>query len=47
MADLAGLSTRGRLEYAPSSGHNIHIEDAELVVRAIRECLTMPARADR
>ncbi|HEY2854358.1 MAG TPA: alpha/beta hydrolase [Gemmatimonadaceae bacterium] len=47
MADLATLSTRGRLEYAPASGHNIHIEDAELVARAIRECLTMPAKVDR
>ena len=47
MTDLAALSTRGRLEYARSSGHNIHIEEPELVVRAIRECLPMPARPDR
>jgi len=37
MADLAALSTQGRLEYAPHSGHNIHLEDPALVVRAIRE----------
>ena len=36
MADLAALSTGGRLEYARASGHNIHIEEPELVVRAIR-----------
>jgi pimeloyl-ACP methyl ester carboxylesterase len=36
MADLAALSTRGRLEYARASGHNIHIEEPELVVRAIK-----------
>jgi pimeloyl-ACP methyl ester carboxylesterase len=47
MADLAALSTRGRLEYAQASGHNIHIEEPELVVRAIRECLTIPAKVDR
>jgi pimeloyl-ACP methyl ester carboxylesterase len=37
MTDLAALSTRGRLEYARASGHNIHIEEPDLVVRAIRE----------
>jgi len=44
MADLAALSTRGRLEYAPASGHNIHIEEPELVVRAIKECLSARSR---
>jgi pimeloyl-ACP methyl ester carboxylesterase len=38
--DLAGLSTRGQLVYAPHSGHNIHIEDPDLVVRAIRDVVT-------
>ena len=47
MADLAALSRRGRLEYAQASGHNIHIEDPELVVRAIRECLRMSTGSDR
>ena len=47
MADLAALSTRGRLEYAQASGHNIHIEEPELVVHAIRECLPRAARSDR
>jgi pimeloyl-ACP methyl ester carboxylesterase len=36
MADLAALSRRGKLIYAPKSGHNIHLEDPDLVVRAIR-----------
>jgi pimeloyl-ACP methyl ester carboxylesterase len=45
MADLASLSTRGRLEYARASGHNIHIEDPELVVRAIQE-LSADRQAD-
>ncbi len=35
-ADLAALSTRGRVIYAEHSGHNIHVEDPALVVRAIR-----------
>lgn len=47
MADLATLSTRGRLEYAQASGHNIHIEEPGLVLRAIRECLPTAARSDR
>ena len=38
--DLASLSTRGQLVYAPHSGHNIHIEDPDLVVRAIRDVVT-------
>lgn len=36
MADLAALSSRGQLIYAKSAGHNIHLEDPELVVAAIR-----------
>jgi pimeloyl-ACP methyl ester carboxylesterase len=40
MADLAALSHHGRLIYAPHSGHNIHLEDPDLVVRAIQSVLT-------
>ena len=36
-ADLAKLSTRGQLIFAPQSGHNIHIEDPGLVIRSIQE----------
>jgi pimeloyl-ACP methyl ester carboxylesterase len=38
--DLSRLSTRGQLVYAPHSGHNIHIEDPDLVVQAIRDVVT-------
>ena len=33
--DLAVLSTRGRHVVAPRSGHNVHVEDPDLVVREI------------
>lgn len=36
-ADLARLSHRGKLIFAANSGHNIHLEDPGLVIRAIRE----------
>jgi pimeloyl-ACP methyl ester carboxylesterase len=36
-ADLALLSTRGRLVFAKNAGHNLHLEDPQLVVNAIRE----------
>jgi pimeloyl-ACP methyl ester carboxylesterase len=36
-ADLARLSRNGKVVYAPNSGHNIHLEDPELVIRSIRE----------
>jgi len=36
-ADLALLSSNGKLVVAPNSGHNIHLEDPELVIRAIRD----------
>ncbi len=36
-ADLAALSSRGRLVVAPHAGHNIHLEDPQLVVSAIRQ----------
>ncbi len=35
-ADLAALSSDGRLVFANASGHNIHIEDPALVIRSIR-----------
>jgi pimeloyl-ACP methyl ester carboxylesterase len=38
--DLSRLSTRGQLTYAPRSGHNIHLEDPDLVVRAIHDVVT-------
>jgi pimeloyl-ACP methyl ester carboxylesterase len=41
-ADLARLSTRGELRFAPNAGHNIHLEDPEFVARAI---LDVVARA--
>ena len=40
-ADLARLSTRGQLIFAKHSGHNIHVEDPDLVVRAIRRVVTV------
>lgn len=42
MSDLAILSTKGKLIYAKHSGHNIHIEDPNLVVAAI--CRVLRAR---
>jgi pimeloyl-ACP methyl ester carboxylesterase len=44
MADLAALSTRGRLIFATASGHNIHLEQPELVVTAIREVVRSSRR---
>jgi pimeloyl-ACP methyl ester carboxylesterase len=38
-ADLAALSKRGRHVVAPNSGHNLHLEDPELVVREIRRVI--------
>ena len=43
-ADLAALSSHGRLVFAPSSGHNIHIEDPELVIRSIHEIVRSTSR---
>jgi pimeloyl-ACP methyl ester carboxylesterase len=34
-ADLARLSRRGTLRFAPNAGHNIHLEDPAFVARAI------------
>ena len=36
-SDLAALSSNGQLRYAAHSGHNIHLEDPDFVVAAIRE----------
>ena len=36
-ADLAKLSHKGTLVFAPHSGHNIHVEDPELVIESIRK----------
>ncbi len=39
-ADLAALSSRGRVRFAPQSGHNIHLEDPAFVVAAIHELVS-------
>ncbi len=36
-ADLARLSHNGKLVFAANSGHNIHLEDPDLVINSIRE----------
>ena len=36
-ADLAGLSSRGTLRFAPDAGHNIHLEDPAFTVQAIHD----------
>jgi pimeloyl-ACP methyl ester carboxylesterase len=43
-ADLARLSRRGKLTFAANSGHNIHLEDPDLVVRSIREVIEVSRR---
>jgi pimeloyl-ACP methyl ester carboxylesterase len=43
-ADLARLSSKGKLIYAANAGHNIHLEDPELVIRSIREVLLSTRR---
>ena len=40
-ADLARLSRKGRLIFAANSGHNIHLEDPELVIRSIRQVVAL------
>jgi len=42
--DLAALSTTGHVVFAKASGHNIHIEDPDLVVSSIRQVLTAVRR---
>ena len=38
--DLAALSRRGTLVFAPNSGHNIHVEDLALVIQSILQVVT-------
>jgi pimeloyl-ACP methyl ester carboxylesterase len=38
-ADLAALSRRGTLQYVSQSGHNIHLEQPDVVIAAIRELI--------
>lgn len=40
-ADLARLSTRGQRIVAAHSGHNIHIEEPDLVVRAVQRVIAL------
>jgi pimeloyl-ACP methyl ester carboxylesterase len=44
--DLARLSRKGKLIFAERSGHNIHLEDPDLVIRSVRE-VVYRARAPR
>ena len=44
--DLAALSTRGKLVFAKRSGHNIHLEDPELVIGSILD-IVQTARHQR
>jgi pimeloyl-ACP methyl ester carboxylesterase len=46
-ADLARLSTNSKLIRAPSSGHNIHIDNPQLVARAIEEVLDAVSKGTR
>jgi pimeloyl-ACP methyl ester carboxylesterase len=46
-ADLAGLSTNSKLIRDPSSGHNIHIDNPQLVARAIEEVLDAVSKGTR
>jgi len=39
-ADLARLSRKGKLIFAPHAGHNIHLEDPDLVIRSIHELVS-------
>ena len=44
-ADLAALSTKGRQIVASAgTGHHIHIDEPQLVIRAIREVVNEAAR---
>ena len=45
-ADLALLSRKGKLTFAEHAGHNLHLEDPELVVRSIQEMVEQ-VREDR
>lgn len=44
-ADLAALSRNGKLvDASDSTGHHIHIDEPELVIRAIREVVDAAAQ---
>jgi pimeloyl-ACP methyl ester carboxylesterase len=45
--DLARLSRNSKLVRDPSSGHHIHVENPELVVRAIEEVIETAVRQTR
>jgi pimeloyl-ACP methyl ester carboxylesterase len=45
--DLAGRSSHGRLLIAERSGHYLHVEEPELVIRAIREVVAAARTAAR
>jgi pimeloyl-ACP methyl ester carboxylesterase len=36
-ADLAALSSKGILRFAPNSGHNMHVEDPTFTTQAVRD----------
>jgi len=44
-ADLARLSRQGKLVLAAHSGHNIHLEDPQLVISSIREVVNQSRAA--
>jgi pimeloyl-ACP methyl ester carboxylesterase len=44
MADLARLSRQGRLVMDPLSGHHVHLDNPQVVVRAIREVIREMSR---
>ncbi len=44
--DLARLSSRGTLVTAEQSGHDIHIDQPELVVDAIRQVVALVRATD-
>jgi hypothetical protein len=43
-ADLAGMSTSGKLVVATKSDHQIHLDEPELVVQAIRDVVDAARR---
>ncbi len=43
-ADLARMSSRGELRFAPHSGHNIHLEDPDFVAQAIHDVVDRARR---
>lgn len=43
-ADLAALSRQGKLRFATHAGHNLQVDDPDLVVNAIQEVLKLARR---